>query len=84
MPEITSLITALSNFGALGVLVAFLVWRDHCSARDRQELEKEHAAEKKLMEERRLAFDRERLDEDKKLTAVLATLTATIQARWNA
>lgn len=83
VPDVVSLFTALSNFGALGVLVAFLIWRDHCATRDKLAMEKEHAGKLMLLEERKLNMDRERLNADKELTAVLATLTATIQARWN-
>lgn len=81
--DIVSLLTSLSNFGALGALIAFLVWRDNCSTRDRAKLETEYSAKLLVLEERKLNFDRERLTADKELTAVLATLTATIQARWN-
>jgi hypothetical protein len=77
----SSLIVALSNFGGLGIVIAFLVYRDAREGAAKLKLEREHFAEKLLMEERRLAFDRERLEGDRALAASLAALTGAIQSR---
>lgn len=80
-PDATSLFTLLSNWGAFGILVAFLVWKDLRAETARKELELAHQAERIQHEERRLAYDRERLEADKALAASLAALTAAIQNR---
>lgn len=79
--DATSLFTALSNFGAFGILVAFLIWKDFRAEASRNKLEHEHKAELAAMHERRIAYDRERLEADKALAASLAALTAAIQIR---
>lgn len=79
--DFSSLFVALSNFGAFGVLVAYLIWRDSRSEAARAKLEQDHRSEKLLQEERQLVYDRERLEADKSLAASLAALTAAIQSR---
>lgn len=79
--DAAGLITALSNFGAFGILVAFLIWKDFRAEAARQRLEEAHKAELAAMQERRIAYDRERLEADKALAASLAALTAAIQSR---
>lgn len=79
--DVTHLFNALSNFGAFGVLVAFLIWKDIRSEAARTKTEQAHVAEKAVLEERRLAYDRERLEADKALAASLAALTGAIQGR---
>jgi hypothetical protein len=82
--DVSALFTALSNFGAFGILVAFLIWKDIRADNARLKAEQEHLAEKKLQDERRLAYDRERLEADKALAASLAALTSAIQSRSGA
>lgn len=79
--DVSSLFTALSNFGAFGILVAFLIWKDVRSDAARGKAEREHKAEIAAMQERRIAYDRERLEADKALAASLAALTSAIQSR---
>lgn len=79
--DVSALITALSNFGAFGVLVAFLIWKDIRSERSRDSLESKHKSEIVAMQERRIAYDRERLSLDKELAGALASLTSAIQSR---
>lgn len=78
--EFTPLIQALSNFGAFGILVAFLIWKDIRSERDKEKKEQEHLAEKRLWEERRIQVDKEINETNKALAGSLASLTAVIQA----
>ena len=79
--DVSSLFVALSNFGAFGILVAFLIWKDMRADAARNKLEQDHKAEQMAAQERRLAFDRERLETDKALAASLAALTGAIQHR---
>lgn len=78
--DAASLIAALSNFGAFGVLVAFLIWKDLRSAAERKELAQAQIAAEAVENERRLAYDRERLEADKALAGSLAALTSAIQS----
>lgn len=79
--DIASLFTALSNFGAFGILVALLIWKDMRAEKAREKLELDHKAELAALAERRLAYDRERLETDKALAASLAALTGAVQSR---
>lgn len=79
--ELSNLFVALSNFGAFGILVAFLIWKDVRAEAARNKLEQDHKAELLAGKERRLAYDRERLEADKALAASLAALTGAIQHR---
>lgn len=79
--ELSSLFVPLSNFGAFGILVAFLIWKDVRAETARNKLEQDHKAEQLAAQERRLAYDRERLEADKALAASLAALTGAIQSR---
>jgi len=79
--DVSALLTSLSNFGAFGILVAFLIWKDIRTEAVRAKADQENRAEKALQEERRLAYDRDRLEADKALAASLAALTSAIQNR---
>lgn len=79
--DLSSLFVALSNFGAFGILVAFLIWKDLRAEASRNKLEADYRAQQLLAEERHLAYDRERLETDKALAATIASLTSAIQAR---
>jgi hypothetical protein len=69
------LFNALSNFGAWGVLVAWLIWKDLRADRAKAD---QQAARIKL-EEQQLSYNRERLESDKAMSAALAALTGAIQ-----
>jgi Flp pilus assembly protein TadB len=77
--DLGGLITALTNFGGLGIVVAFLIWKDLRSDKTRERMEEKHSAEMRLQEEKRLAYDRDRLETDKDQVATLAALSASIQ-----
>ncbi len=79
--DLSSLFVALSNFGAFGILVGFLIWKDLRAEAARNKLEQDHKAEQLAAQERRLAYDRERLEADKSLAASLAALTGAIQSQ---
>jgi hypothetical protein len=79
--ELSGLFVALSNFGAFGILVAFLIWKDLRAEAARNKLEQDYKAEALAAQERRLAYDRERLEADKALASGLAALTSAIQSR---
>lgn len=79
--DVSALFAALSNFGAFGILVAFLIWKDLRSERSQSKSAEQALADKRLEDERRMSYDRERLDADKALAASLAGLTAAIQSR---
>lgn len=79
--DAAALFTALSNFGAFGILVAFLIWKDIRAEKVAEKRDASHAIEQKLQEERKLAYDRERLEADKSLAASLAALTSAVQSR---
>jgi hypothetical protein len=79
--DVSALFTALSNFGAFGILVAFLIWKDIRAENARKQEASNELAERKLQDERRMAYDRERLEADKSLAASLAALTSAIQSR---
>ncbi len=77
--DVSALITSLSNFGGLGVVIAFLIWKDIRADKVRERSEERHRSELQLREERRLAFDRERLETDKETAGTLAALSSAIQ-----
>lgn len=79
--DASAIFTALSNFGAFGILVAFLIWKDTRESAARAARRKEERAEQILHEERRLAYDQARLDTDKALAGSLASLASEIQRR---
>lgn len=86
--ELSTLFASLSQFGAFGILVAFLIWKDLRADKARERLDSEHRAEVTKMQERRIAYDRERLESDKdrldtdrELASALASLTSAIQSR---
>lgn len=68
--DVPALFTALGNFGALGILVAYLIWRESCDRRER----KEQAAARAERDERDIA-SRE------KLASSLTALSMVIQGR---
>lgn len=80
--DASSLFIALSNFGAFGILVAFLIWKDLRADAARIKFKSEHEAEQLVAHERRLTYDRDRLETDKAIAAAIAGLNATIQSRW--
>ena len=79
--DVAGVFTALSNFGAFGILVAFLIWKDLRSEKRHDKAEADRLTEQRLSDEKRMAYDRERLEADKALAASLAALTSAIQAR---
>jgi hypothetical protein len=79
--DIASLIKSLSDFGGLGIVIAFLIWWNVRCDRQREKSYEAHLAEKRLEDERRLAYDKERLAMDRELSASLQALTSAIQAR---
>jgi hypothetical protein len=79
--DVSNLFVMLSNFGAFGVLVWYLVAKDKRADDAKLKLESEFRAAELQAEERRIALDRERLEADKALAASLAALTGAIQSR---
>ncbi len=77
--DLGALITALTNFGGLGIVIAFLIWKDVRSDKIRERIEEKHRAQVLLTEERRLDYDKERLATDKEAVATLAGLSSAIQ-----
>ena len=79
--DVVSLIHDLGQFGGLGIVVAFLIWKDVRSDKIREKMETDHRAEMRLMEERRLDYDKDRLNTDKEQVATLSALASAIQGR---
>lgn len=77
--DVASLFTSLSNFGGLGIVIGFLIWKDIRADKARERTQEGHRAELRLMEERRLTYDKERLETDREQAATLATLASAIQ-----
>lgn len=77
--DVGSLITSLTNFGGLGIVIAFLIWKDIRADKIRERIEEKHRNEIQLREERRLDYDKERLATDKETVATLAGLSSAIQ-----
>lgn len=77
--DVGSLITSLTNFGGLGIVIAFLIWKDLRADKIRERIEEKHRNEIQLREERRLDYDKERLATDKETVATLAGLSSAIQ-----
>lgn len=79
--DAASLIKSLSDFGGLGIVIAFLMWwTTRCDKQRREDLA-EAAKARSAQDELRLAYDRERLAADKELAGAFAALTAAIQSR---
>lgn len=68
--DISSLVSVLGNFGAWGVLVAYLIWDRQCERKDR----KERRADQHMIAEKDI-LSRE------KLAASLTSLCMVIQGR---
>jgi hypothetical protein len=79
LSDASDLIITLKQFGAFGILVAFLIWKDFRADAARGRFEEKHRTDKQLADEKRMNYDRERLDTDKILASNLASLTAAIQ-----
>lgn len=79
--DAATLFTSLGNWGAFGILVAFLIWKDVRAEATRAKIELDHHAQQLASEQLKLAYDRERLEADKALAAGLAALTAAVQGR---
>lgn len=79
--DFAALVTALGPFGQTGLVVAFFVWWSVRADRARERAESDHKAEIVAMQERRIAYDRERLETDKEIASALASLTSAIQSR---
>jgi hypothetical protein len=73
----------LSQFGGLGIVIAFLIWKDIHTDKVRENLEERRLEQEKLMEERRLDFDKNRLEMDKELSSSLASLTGAVTSIQN-
>lgn len=69
------------QWGPMGLLIGYLLWSDHRRAVAQDKMDEKKGAERLRLEEKRIAFDRERLECDKALAAGLAALTAVIQGR---
>lgn len=79
--DIATLLAALGNFGAFGILAAVFIWKDMRA--DAARAKAEHAAQeaRARLEEQQLSYNRERLEADKALAAALAALTGAVQGR---
>lgn len=69
----------LAQFGGLGIVIAFLIWKDIRADHIRERMQVEHRAEIQLMHERRLSYDRDRLATDKEQVAALTALASAIR-----
>lgn len=83
LTDASALILALKDFGGLGIVIAFLIWKDLRSDRVRERTEERHRGELRLMEERRLDYDKDRLATDKETVGTLAALSSAIQNMGN-
>lgn len=77
--DVAALVASLSQFGGLGIVIAFLIWKDIRADRIREKMETDHRNQILLMEERRLNFDKDRLETDKDHIATITALTGAIQ-----
>lgn len=82
MTDVASLIKSLSDFGGLGIVIAFLIWKDIRGDRARERMQRDHHAEMALLEEKRLNYDERRLQTDKDQVNTVAALSAVIQS-WS-
>lgn len=69
----------LAQFGGLGIVIAFLIWKDVRADRTHERMSADHRSEMRLMEEKRLAYDKDRLATDKEQVAALSALTSAIR-----
>lgn len=74
-----SILELAKQFGPLGLLIAFLMYKDRADRAATDKLDATKGVERARQSEARLAQDRERLEADKALAAALAALTAVIQ-----
>lgn len=77
--DVASLIKSLSDFGGLGIVVAFLIWWNVRCDKQRDKIADQLASAKQLEDERRLQYDRDRLATDKDIAANLSALSSAIQ-----
>lgn len=71
----------LAQFGLTGIVIAFLVYKDIRADHTLEKTQNEHRAELRLMEERRLSYDKDRLATDKEHVAALTALTSALRDR---
>lgn len=76
-----SLFHDLAQFGGLGIVIAFLIWKDIRADRIHEKMQKEHWDEIRLMEERRLNYDKDRLITDRETASTLAALASALRDR---
>lgn len=81
MGDVASLISVLSRFGDLGLVVAFFIWWNIWTAKRYDKAEERHRLEMSAQEERRLNFDKDRLAVDREIASSIAALNSTIQSR---
>ena len=79
MGDVASLIKSLSDFGGLGVTVAFLIWWNIWTQKCRDKADEQRRAEQLIRDEKRLNYDKERLEMDRDQASNIAALTGAIQ-----
>jgi hypothetical protein len=79
--DVASLLSALGNFGAFGILAAVFIWKDMRADAARIKADEAAQAARTRLEEQQLSYNRERLEADKALAAALAALTGAVQGR---
>jgi hypothetical protein len=70
VPDVATALTLAGQFGPMGLMVGYLVWREPGDRKDRRE----HA-------ERERDLARERINADLELARAMTLLTVTIQGR---
>lgn len=71
----------LAQFGLTGIVIAFLVYKDIRADHTLERTQKEHREELRLMEEKRLNYDKDRLATDREHVAALTALTSALRDR---
>jgi hypothetical protein len=69
-----------SAYGPIGLVVGWLLYERWAKDRAQEKLDASKAVERAKLEEKRLAFDRERLECDKAMAGALSGMTAVLQS----
>lgn len=75
----TALVALAGQWGPMGLLIGYLLWSDLRKTTAQEKLDATKSTERTRLEEKKLSYDRERLEADKAMANALGALTAVIQ-----
>lgn len=77
--SVESIMSLAAQFGPLGLLIAFLMYKERADRAAADKLDQTKAVERARMAAETLAYNRERLETDRALANALGALTSVVQ-----